>query len=227
VTMKSSSSQHKGATLIGNVPLQPAETGYVCKPPPVGNVEVLILVLFAKYPLEQHFRYAIHEDREKPYTFPNFLFRDSPPGIRIGPWPGWHGIPKMPPTVVSVGGRETRLEFQFWGDETQRDVIRGAARIGIIKNEDIVVRTSDSRLVPIEAQFYSVVPLKPAPFALEIPDAVLQQRPRLLISESDLQSLRSRALEHQEPFGRVAELLHRWNQPQVITPESKDRKSVV
>jgi hypothetical protein len=185
---------------------------------------MLILVLFdcAGYPLEHHCRFAVHKDSGKPYTFPNFLFEDSPPGIRIGPWPDWHGIPEIPTAVVGVGGRHSRLDYQFWGDETQRRIIRGVAKIRIVKNGDIVVRTSDSRLVPIEAHFYSVVPLKPEPSALEIPDTVLRQQPRLLITDADLQTLRTRAPGHREPLGRVLESLNRWDQPRVITPESKN-----
>jgi len=222
--LRPGSPQHKRAALLGSVPLHPADpegNAYVCTAPPVGDAEMLILVLFAGYPLEQHCRFAVHNHQEKPYTFPNFTFRDSPPGIRIGPWPGWRGIPEMPTTVVIVGGRQTRLEFQFWGDEAQHQVTRGVAKIGVVNNGDIIVRTSDARLVPIEAQFYSAAPLKPEPSALEIPDTVLRQQPRLLINASDLQSLRVQALDHQGLLGRVTELLNRWDQPQVITPESK------
>ena len=224
--LRSSSPRHKGTTLLGILPLEASvqrRNEYECKAPPDRDVEMLILVLFdcARYPLEHHLRFASHKHSEKPYTFPNFTFSDSPPGIPIGPWPGWRGIPEMPTTSVSVGGRQTRLEYQFWGDEAQRRIIRGVSRIGIVKNEDIVVRTSDPQLIPIEAQFYSVAPLKPEPSALEISNTLLLQRPRLLINESDLQALRTRLLGRNESFDRVAELLNRWNQPQVITPESK------
>jgi hypothetical protein len=219
--LKSGVPLYRRAALLGSAPFRAADSGgneFVCKAPPVGDVEQLILVLFesARYPLERHCRFALHKDSESPYTFPNFLFKDTPPGTRVGPWPGWRGIPEMPATSVSVGGRRTRLEFQFWGDEAQCHIMRGVAKIGIVKNEEIAIYTSDSRLVPTEARFYSVVPLNPEPYALEIHDALLQQHPRLLITGSDHRSLRTR-----EPFGRVAELLKRWEQPQVITPESK------
>ena len=43
--------------------------------------------------LEKHCRYARIKDQAGPPTFLNTEYAISPPGLRVGPWPGWRGIP--------------------------------------------------------------------------------------------------------------------------------------
>jgi hypothetical protein len=125
----------------------------------------------------------------------------------------------MPVTTVSVKEKQTRMDFQFWGDESHRHVVRGVARVGFVQGDEVVIHTSDARLVPLEAQFYSVVPLKPVASVLDIPDNLSHQHRRLLINQSHLQSLQ--AHKSSDAFSRVAALLNIWNEHQIITPESK------
>ena len=68
-----------------------------------GNGEVRILILFdgTDYPFERHYRYARHRGAGTPYTFSNLEFSEEGPGIRVGPWPGWRGIPHFPRVTVN------------------------------------------------------------------------------------------------------------------------------
>lgn len=214
-------------TLLGISPLKRENrTGiqYVGKAVGSEQAETVILVSFdaSLYPLEEHCLYALHGDPRRPYTFPNFTFRPRPPGVRVGPWPGWRGIPGMPLTTLKAGGKEYELHFQFWGDEMDRHTVRAVTNISAFHSNEIVVTTADQRIVPIEAEFYAVRPFKPAPFRFDIPAERLLCHPRLLISEEDLSTLREEGAASRSEFLRVIqEFVPRWDRSHVVTPESK------
>ena len=214
-------------TLLGTSSLKPASnTGmrYIAPAFAAEGADTIVLVTFdaSNYPLEEHCRYAVHGDADRPYTFPNFQFQQQPPGLRIGPWPGWRGIPPMPLTTLKSGERENELQFQFWGDELCRHVLRAVVKISSFRSEQIVVSITDPRLVPLEAQFYAVRPLKPTPFVFEIPAEKLHRHPRLLINQSDLLALlQNQAVERREFLRRIHEFIPMWDRSLVVTPESK------
>ena len=214
-------------TLLGTASLKPAgRTGieYVAPAFAAAHAETIILISFdaSHYPLEEHCRYAVHPDADRPYTFPNFRFQQYPPGVRVGPWPGWRGIPPMPVAKLKAGETEHELQFQFWGDELDRHVLRAVAKISSFRSDDIGVSVTDPRLVPLEAQFYAVRPLKPTPFAFEIPAEKLHRHPRLLINENDLFALRQhQAGARRESLRRIHEFISGWDRSLAVTPESK------
>ncbi|MCX6143524.1 MAG: heparinase II/III family protein [Ignavibacteriales bacterium] len=128
----------------------------------------------------------------------------------------------MPLANLKAGETETGLEFQFWGDELDRHVLRAVTKISSVHSEQIIVSIEDPKLVPFEAQFYAVRPLKPAPFLFDIPAEKLQSHPRLLINENDLLALKhDQAGARSEPLERIREFISRWDLLLVVTPESK------
>lgn len=185
--------------------------------------ETVVLISFdsSHYPLENHCCFAVHIHSNAAYTYPNFDFRRQPPGIRVGPWPGWRGIPPMPSATVSVGDVTTALQFQFWGDEFDRQVLRAVAKFKTLSSKQIIVEIADKRLVPLKADFFAVHGPKPEPFAFNLDAGTLSRHPRLLIDESDLISLRSKIDSRNVFVKRIQEFVPRWDQSLTVTPESK------
>ena len=135
-------------TLLGTAFLKPASnTGkqYVAPAFAAEHTDTIILISFdaSKYPLEEHCRYAVRRDESRPYTFPNFQFQQQPPGLRVGPWPGWRSIPPMPSAKLKAGETEYELQFQFWGDELHRHILRAVVKISSFRSEQIVVSIVD------------------------------------------------------------------------------------
>jgi hypothetical protein len=214
-------------TLLGTANLKPtggAGLQYVAPTLAAHGADTIVLISFdaSKYPLEEHCRYAVHSDAKRPYTFPNFQFQREPPGIRVGPWPGWRGIPPMPLAKLKAGETEFGLEFQFWGDELDRHVLRAVTKISSLHSEQIIVSIEDPRLVPFEAQFYAVRTLKPTPHIFELPAEKLHRHPRLLINENDLTPLRqNQSAARIESLRCIREFITVWDRTLVVTPESK------
>ena len=214
-------------TLLGTACLKPtggAGPQYVAPAFAAHGADTIVLISFdaSKYPLEDHCRYAVHSDEDCPYTFPNFQFQQQPPGLRVGPWPGWRGIPPMPLTKLNAGETETTLEFQFWGDELYRHTLRAVAKVRSLHSEQIIVSIADPRLVPLEAQFYAVRPFKPTPIEFDIPAEKLRRHPRLLINQNDLNSLsQNQSAARIESLRRIREFVAGWDRSLVVTPESK------
>lgn len=226
-SLNSSSLPPAGTTLLGTASLRPTgskDATFTCAAFAATQGETVILVSFdaSKYPLEDHCRYAVHCDGKRPYTFPNFEFQQKPPGLRVGPWPGWRGIPHMPSASLKADQIETELQFQFWGDELSQHIVRAVTRIHSLRAERIVVRTTDPRLVPLEAQFYAVRALKPVALDFQVPSENLRRHPRLLITELDLEALeQNQRGKGGASFLRLEDLLHDWDRSLVVTPESK------
>jgi hypothetical protein len=188
----------------------------------VGETVVVISFEASAYPLENHCRFALHSSDESPYTFPNFRFNPRPPGLRVGPWPGWRGIPEMPDATLVAGKTETRLKFEFWGDEFETRRLRAVARIGSLQSDTIVVRTGDSRLIPSEAQFYRSKPLRPTRVDFTIPKETLRSHPRLLVNLKTVDELRQdKSAARLASLKRLHDLLPQWDRTFVITAESK------
>lgn len=213
--------------LLGSSPMKPTdETGkfYVAPVFAAERTETVVLISFdaAKYPLEEHCRYAVHSDSHRPYTFPHFAFRQRPPGSRVGPWPGWRGIPPMPSARLKAGEKEYELQFQFWGDELNRHILRAVAKLRQFSSDSIVVTVADPRLVPLEAEFYAVQTLSLTRFEFDIPPGTLHHHPRLLIAADDLSALnQDQSVARSEALRRIREFIPKWDRSLVVTPESK------
>ena len=53
----------------------------------------------SRYPLERHLCYMRRREPAVDPALRKFVdmeFAPEPPGIPVGPWPGWRGIPDMP-----------------------------------------------------------------------------------------------------------------------------------
>jgi hypothetical protein len=211
--------------LVGEAPFVPVPGEpliYRCDWGEGQPADILVMVTFeGQYPFERHCRYALHRDPASRYTFSNMEFRDGQPGIRVGPWPGWRGIPEMPPARLYRGPKAVSLQYQFWGDELVRRHVRAIAMLPLGGGE-IRVATGDPRLKPTRAEFVAVVPCEVTPVPFELPAGLSSLHPRLLLSGKDLAGLRdtsrpgrARSLE------RIHELVRNWNEPLKKDSESK------
>lgn len=212
---------------LGRVSFDPAEGSageYRCRiaPRPSGSVRVVILFDGTRYPLERHYRYVHHESPSLPYTFPHMVFAENPPGLRVGPWPGWRGIPNFPEITVKTSGEVAPVVLQAWGDEWHSRHIRGVVWLHKALEGDVRCVVEDPRLVPVFADLYADVPLCLRPHPVVPRPELLSAHPRLLITGSDVDNLRRRVrTTHAGHWERIQELLHASPLPPAVTPESK------
>ncbi len=216
---------------------------------PAGRYLLLCSLRSDNYPLIQHCRFARHKDEQSPYTFPNFEFAEPPPGIRVGPWPGWRGIPEMPSAIIRItesvhhetpsatirvagsvhhqaSSAEIRVHprmgvYDFWGDEFDTGRLRVRFECSLEGSGNVELVIEDSRLVPLEAEVYSIEDRRAVPVPIEsIP--VSRSHPKLLFTSAELPSLRSQKLStHAAQWRKLVDLFGGWNLPPGKTPESK------
>ncbi|MEX2116444.1 MAG: heparinase II/III family protein [Bacteroidota bacterium] len=201
----------------------PSGTRYVAPAIASKDSVTIILITFdaSGYPLEEHCCYAARANENVPYIFPNFDFRRQPPGIRVGPWPGWRGIPLMPLATLEAGETTTALQFQFWGDELDQHTLRAVAKIDFLSSKQIIVNAADKRLVPLKAEFFTLCARKPEPLVFDIGAGALSRHPRLLINEGDLRPLRNKVDSQHDLIRRIHDFIPQWEQSLTVTPESK------
>jgi hypothetical protein len=188
------------------------------------NGEVRIMILFdgPDYPFEQHYRYARHRDAGTPYTFSNMEFAGDAPGLRVGPWPGWRGIPGFPRATVRSGEKSASVTMMPWGDELTHRAIRGVASLDLSSGGTLLCEVGDARLRPVCADLYAgrIQHAVPVPVAL-LPE-IEKSHPRLLFTRKDIPPLREKALgSHRDFWERIVNLLEGSHLPWEITPESK------
>jgi Heparinase II/III-like protein len=209
-----------------SVDFSPVDDGtFIASLPDVGEGPFRLLVIFdaTDYPFERHCRFIRHRDPSLPYTFPNMDFRDSPPGLRVGPWPGWRGIPEMPGVRVRVGSNVTAGRFQFWGDEFSCRQVRAVFTL-VLGNtsEDIRLSVDDPRIAPGRGELFATVDFRIVRKNGGAPVPVSGSAPCLLFTTHDLPQLQSRiSTTHQHAWARVMALLEHWHLPPAKTPESK------
>ena len=214
--------QHLGTALLSRIPT--ADHGYFCDWDSDARKNLVLVVTFdgTTYPFEHHCRYASQRDPSGKYTFENMDFKSSPPGIRVGPWPGWRGIPDLPSATVEICDRIIPVQFQFWGDELSQRKIRGVAYLESGETGRFSIRVSDTRLVPVQADFYAVSRPAIALLSVEPPEELLLRHPRLLVYAEDLPRLRNTENpERRLSLERVLRQLDRWDLPFSKTTESK------
>ena len=128
----------------------------------------------------------------------------------------------MPQVTIKAGECEQEMQFQFWGDEFHKHLLRAVVTLRSLRSNHISIRSGDSRLIPVEAQFYAALPLKPTPFQLDIPAESYHQHPRLLINRDELAELRQgRSAQRSVSLQRIRELIPTWDRSLVVTQESK------
>ena len=174
------------------------------------------------YPFLRHFVYARHKGEGAPYTFQNFEFQTNPPGVRVGPWPGWRGVPEFPSVTLDAHGDSIPVLLTPWGDELVACAMRGVATLDSLPPGELICTVSDNRLRPVYADLYSCPAKKAAPVAVDLLPELIGNHPRLLVTRKDIPELRERAHgSHRDPWGRILSLLEGPPLPWKVTPESK------
>lgn len=174
------------------------------------------------YPLEKHFRYARHEGGNGPYTFSHFGFCSSPPGILVGPWPGWRDIEQMPRVSISFAEKQIPGQYQFYGDELVTRVLNLTFRVSEMCDLKPVLHISDHRIRPAKCTIRRVPDNCSIPIAVSLIEEMQGMHPRLFITPTTIDIFRNRALtSHRELHNRIVELLDNWELPPDKTPESK------
>lgn len=187
-----------------------------------GEVRLLIHFDGSDYPFEKHYRHARHRGGETPYTFGNTEFSDGGPGLLVGPWPGWRGIPSFPGVRVISGGKTAPVSLMGWGDELAHRAIRGAAAIEISPEGVVLCETADPGLRPLYADIYSGPARHAAARQVTLLPSIERLHPRILVTPRDIPLLREKARgSHHDYWERIVSLLDGARVPWEVTPESK------
>jgi hypothetical protein len=190
--------------------------------PAEGELRILILFDGREYPFEQHYRYARHRGGGTPYTFSNTEFAGEAPGLRVGPWPGWRGIPGFPPVRVRSGESSAPVVLMPWGDELAHHAIRGVASIDISPGGGLLCNVGDTRLRPLHADLYEGRLPHAVPVSVSLLPGVDGSHPKLLFTRHEIPALQEKARgSHRDYWARVQNLLEGDQLPWEITAESK------
>jgi len=184
-----------------------------------------------KYPLAQHLCYMQHKngirlDELSDLCFSEMKFDQEPPGVKVGPWPGWRGIPETPKIRIEIGNDSFEGRYNFWGDEFETGKIRVFALVSIsdLPVNQIKLNWSDTRLSPLSLDIYPSNKKRPKPNPVQLRSELQNIHPRLLFYPADLQSLRQKKDQScQAIWNEIEILLNNWELPFKITPESKLR----
>lgn len=174
------------------------------------------------YDLDRHCRWARRDDPEAPYTFPHLRFHDSPPGIRVGPWPGWRGIPSMPAATAHIGDFRHPGKWDFHGDERDTGILHCIFAIHPMGEGKLRIEAGDPGLIPVSATLlpHAASPLLPIAGTVSLP--LRGGFPRLLFGTEDLEALRSRSRDsHREQWRKCVALLDNWDLPPAKRETSK------
>ncbi len=197
---------------------------YRCVLPASASVMRRALVLFegTSYPFERHYRHVRHANPELPYTFSNMRFTEDPPGLRVGPWPGWRGIPSFPEIRLHASAGQIPVTFQAWGDEIETRTVRGVAWIPPDWTGEVRCTVEDPRLVPVAADVYADEPLRAGERPVQLHQRLWHAHPRLLVTAEDIARLRTLIHgSHAEHWSRIQTLLHAPPLAPAVTAESK------
>ena len=173
--------------------------------------------------LEKHCRYARLKDPSALPTFLNTSYEVEPPGARVGPWPGWRGIPELPELRLDSGRQQVSGKYYFLGDEEVTGELRimFACEEGLERNVTLTI--PDPQLRPVRAQLVAnlpaLAPARPASLRTELQGV----HPRLVVSPEEVQTLRREIKESRGPHWRRLRKLVResWDLPYRTSPEGK------
>ncbi len=186
-----------------------------------GEITAVLECDARSFPLELFCRYVRHLP-ETPYTFPNMEFAQNPPGIRVGPWPGWRGIPSLQGPTLTIGRTPVPLQASFYGDEFSAGVVRFIGRTLCKHETAITSRRSDQPLIPLNVLLYRTSSLRAIPQALSLPHRSSDSHPFLLLNPGTVVKLRTASTTtHKELWQKILALLGTWDLPFEKSPESK------
>ncbi|MBI5647799.1 MAG: hypothetical protein HY962_12790 [Ignavibacteriae bacterium] len=156
-----------------------------------GPACTLLLHLDASvYPVERHCRYARPADGPL-RLFSALTWHEEEPGLRVGPWPGWRGIPDMPDIHVLCEDREIHGRWVFFGDEIHMRRLHVAFELPAHSGITVALRCTDARLQYISHEFLAGA--RPAARPVPLVHPAHGRHPRLLTGERDLEEMRVRA----------------------------------
>jgi hypothetical protein len=186
------------------------------------EVRLLIEIDAQGYPLLTHCRYAHWRDPDGPATFGNLEFSPEQPGNRVGPWPGWRGIPEFPEISLSWGAEHRMAAVHWWGDELDRGFVRAIAWFPPGCVGEIRCRVQDARLHPANVSIFEDSPVRARTHESRLLPALMNQHPRILLTRADLVEYQNRAQSsHCTQMARIHLLLSAAPLPPDLTPESK------
>ncbi|MBN2090257.1 hypothetical protein JW964_11650 [candidate division KSB1 bacterium] len=181
------------------------------------------------YHLQQHLCFMRHQD-EIPLDELNLLrfaemkFHPEPPGIQVGPWPGWRGIPEMPKIQIEIQEQVFEGRYNFWGDEFETGEIRVFVLVFVQDSDEkqMTLHWNEARFVPLRLEIYPSNKIRPKPKSIQIRPELKNVHPRLLFSPPDLDTLRQKKrTSGNHIWGKIENLLDNWDQPFQMTAESK------
>jgi len=179
------------------------------------------------YPLARHLCYMRDQGGSDLSTaarcFNHMFFAVEPPGIPVGPWPGWRGIPQMPKVRMQVGSRVYAGRYNFWGDEFETDCCRLFFIIEINRpGEEFTFEWEDERLRPVSLSLYPSAKRHAAAMPVALRADLAAVHPRLLFSEADLADLRRRKEgSHAAIWAEIKALLNNEHLAFSVTSQSK------
>lgn len=180
------------------------------------------LTLPAGY-LEKHCRYARTQDATQAPTFLNTEYAATPPGVRVGPWPGWRGIPDLPALTLRCGTTVVAGKYYYLGDEEVVGELRVMfpCETGIAGTLELI--SPDPVLRPVRAQVVANLPAYAPPRPVTLRTELRGQHPRLVVDAAQVAVLRREIRGVRAPHWRRLQRLVRasWTLPYVTTPEGK------
>lgn len=173
--------------------------------------------------LEKHCRYARLVDPTALPTFLNTEYAVTPPGLRVGPWPGWRGIPELPALTLRCGAAVVAGKYYFLGDEEVVGELRVMfpCEAGIAGTLELV--SPDPTLRPVRAQVVANLPAYAPPQPVTLRPQLRGQHPRLVVDAAQVAVLRREIRGSRSPHWRRLQRLIRasWALPYATTPEGK------
>lgn len=174
------------------------------------------------FSFEKHCRHAYRKDPAAPYTFSSFQFGNGPDGIRVGPWPGWRGIPHIPALTVRYGSQNVETRPSFWGDEVQCLRLRFTGQVECDGTEELVLSSAEESIVPEKVKLYRASPLRASDRDVILRPDLEGVHPRLLITPDTLPLLREEAHGARcAQWARIEAVCASWDLPFEKNPESK------
>lgn len=173
--------------------------------------------------LEQFFRFARPKVSCLAPTFLNTLYAESPPGIRVGPWPGWRGIPEMPVLRLDTCAGEVRGKFIFLGDEKITGELRVTFACEGGLGRKVRLLSPEVGLRPMCAQILFNLPARAVPQSVALRSELRGAHPRLVVDAREVAALRGQLGGARAPHWQRMQALVKssWNLPYETTPEGK------
>jgi len=180
------------------------------------------------YPLRRH---CCHMRPSDPQSDPQGLrrfaemtFSLQPPGLCIGPWPGWRGVPPMPEVKLTTPHESVRAQFNFYGDEEQSGLLRAIALLFVRAPEDhkLWLQWSDDRLLPLRIEIIPNARRRAEPTPVDLVTDRRGGYPRLLFTAEQFTELRKdSASAHRKIKRQLLRLERNRYLPDEVTAEAK------